>query len=537
MARRITGAAPPPRLLLLLAAVVAAAQWAPSAAAQTCGNIDALGPGRASGKGVKNDAPALAAMDSNPSVGLIYLPRGRYRISSSLSLRKPVLGEQGAVFQVEGGATLTLQSQPEYGLWRLFDVRAGGKVAFGIDTVRVFPEWFGAVGSGKVDDAPAIQAAFDTAASSGAAMLYLSNAKYGIGREVTFTNAANVMSEPDARFGGYSFKNVLPHLSGFADFCLRLFGADLGSFQLKTLANCGDAIRLEAQPPKEGDIGTVLDNTIWFDTITNSRNGIAYRAGEGCGGDACIFQGNQVLGSAITGCAASGQTAAMAFFFSAKPMPAWDSNQFNIATVTPCKTNTAYALLYADPRTETAREVVRIGSVGAVAPGATLFSGRHIVLQASINLREQQPDGAGALRGLASMVEFSGQTNPLLASTPIKAATRPRSKSLFNGGKSLLANYFTIRAVPELDWLPGESQTFYVYHQMATGELYNIKCDAPKLKSTGLPLVSCLQVRDNAGGGAKDEIQVTLINLTGQTMVAGSQQITFTMAVATLGSP
>lgn len=179
---------------------------------------------------------------------------------------------------------------------------------------------------------------------------------------------------------------------------------------LQTLANCGDAIRLEAQPPKEGDIGTVLDNTIWFDTITNSRNGewveaaarsggtpplpgptpclwrwrsgtrpalplarfdgrpclgawccagIAYRAGEGCGGDACIFQGNQVLGSAITGCAASGQTAAMAFFFSAKPMPAWDSNQFNIATVTPCKTNTAYALLYADPRTETAREVVR----------------------------------------------------------------------------------------------------------------------------------------------------------------------------------
>lgn len=44
-------------------------------------------------------------------------------------------------------------------------------------------------------------------------------------------------------------------------------------------------------------------------------------------------------------------------------------------------------------------------------------------------------------------------------------------------------------------------------------------------------------MRDNAGGGAKDEIQVTLINLTGQTMVAGSQQITFTMAVATLGSP
>jgi hypothetical protein len=33
--------------------------------------------------------------------------------------------------------------------------------------------------------------------------------------------------------GGYSFKNVLPHFSNFADWCVRLLGADLGSFQLK----------------------------------------------------------------------------------------------------------------------------------------------------------------------------------------------------------------------------------------------------------------------------------------------------------------
>lgn len=36
--------------------------------------------------------------------------------------------------------------------------------------------------------------------------------------------------------GGYTFKNVLPHLSGFSDFCFRLYGADLGSFQLKVCA-------------------------------------------------------------------------------------------------------------------------------------------------------------------------------------------------------------------------------------------------------------------------------------------------------------
>ena len=33
--------------------------------------------------------------------------------------------------------------------------------------------------------------------------------------------------------GGFAYKIVLPHLSGFSDFCVRLFGADLGSFQLQ----------------------------------------------------------------------------------------------------------------------------------------------------------------------------------------------------------------------------------------------------------------------------------------------------------------
>jgi hypothetical protein len=79
-------------------------------------------------------------------------------------------------------------------------VSAGGKVVFGYDTVRTFPEWWGAAGNGAANDAPAIQAAFDAAAASSAAMLYLSGKTYGLGNEVTFTNGANVMSEPSARF-------------------------------------------------------------------------------------------------------------------------------------------------------------------------------------------------------------------------------------------------------------------------------------------------------------------------------------------------
>jgi hypothetical protein len=62
--------------------------------------------------------------------------------------------------------------------------------------------------------------------------------------------------------------------------------------------------------------------------------------------------------------------------------------------------------------------------VGAVGAGASLFEGRHLVLSATINLREEQPAGAGQLKGLANLVELSGATTPRAGAAPIKAATR-----------------------------------------------------------------------------------------------------------------
>lgn len=92
------------------------------AATQTCGNIDALGAGRATGKGSANDASALQRMDADTSTGLIYLPPGRYRIASTLTLRKPLFAESGAVLVVDG-VTLTLLAQPEAPRVRLFEIR------------------------------------------------------------------------------------------------------------------------------------------------------------------------------------------------------------------------------------------------------------------------------------------------------------------------------------------------------------------------------------------------------------------------------
>ncbi len=62
--------------------------------------------------------------------------------------------------------------------------------------------------------------------------------------------------------------------------------------------------------------------------------------------------------------------------------------------------------------------------MGAVAPGAKLFSGKHLVLQSSVNLRAEQPDGAGGLRGLANLVEFTGATTPRAGAAPLNAAKK-----------------------------------------------------------------------------------------------------------------
>ncbi|PRW56862.1 Glucan 1,3-beta-glucosidase isoform A [Chlorella sorokiniana] len=507
------------------------------AALPACGALDSAAS-LSTGKGLVDDAPALAALDADSSTGLIYLRAGsRHLVASDLTLAKPLWGEAGASLLVLTNATLVIQAQPEHPLAQLFDVGDGGRVVFGSDTLRIFPEWFGAAGNGRTDDSRAVQLAADAAAASGAPMLYLQGV-YGLGSEVVFGPGASVVATPKARFisvggnpsgvtlsrGGFPFQMVLPHLSGFAGFCLRLLGADLASLHLQTLSGCGDAIRLELAVGPEGssDASTVLDNTIWFGNITDSQIGIAIRAGPGCVAEACVLQGNLVRGRSISGCGTARGLVAAIGWFGGSPTPAWDANQFDIGSITPCGRGKHYAMWHAAPNATTASEVLKVGS-------------------GSIHLQEAQPEGAGALRGLAALVDWSGQTTPLLGHKPILAATRPGSKAAFNGGRSLLGNFFTLRAVPDADWPPGGTAKFYVYHQAATGELCHIKCGAEQQPGSGLPLVACTQVRDNSalGGGAAvaDEIELTLINLSGSVIRRDSKSVVFRLAVATMGVP
>eukprot|EP00887_Chlorella_sp_A99_P001982 scaffold18.g1982.t1 len=545
-----------------LAAAVALLAAASVASGQTCGNIDAKFRG-ASGNGVTSDGPVFVTMDNEATTGIIYLTPGTYRIGSSITINTPIMGEDGSKFYVDSGVTLTITNQPEHPLTTFFD--GPGTVQFGEGCVRSFPEWF-KVGSGA-DDAPAIREAYAAAAATGNAMLYLTGT-YGIGSEIQFPAKATIMSEPTARFksvggngrgvtfitGGYAYKNVLPHLEGFSSFCMRMVGSDLGAFQLQTLTSCGDAIRFETV--LQGDKGTVLDNTVWFDKITNARNGIVFAADVSCEqtpGQLCVMQGNHVVGNTIEGGASSGDTRAIAFFYAGRVTPAWDSNQaplpqINIRTVTPHATNVKYAFMHCDPGSSieivSNRMVIKVANFGKL-PGPNsqgvgkMFTGAHNMLQATINLAAPLPEDGLNLAGQLNLIELTGQTTPLPGTDAIQTTNAANSKRLFNppSNKALVGNYFSFIFKPDSDWQPGEIRQTFAYHQLAIGALYQIKCNAPRQPSTGLPIA-----QDNSGvpaaaggSGVRYEIALWLINMSG-TIIPRGAAVPFTLAVATLGA-
>lgn len=108
----------------ILAALLAAAPRGSAALQPTsraCGTLESTLLAR--GQGLVDDAPSLAALDADPSTGLIHLSSGsRHLVASNLTLSKPLWGEAGARLLVRRNATLAIEAQPEHPLVQLFDV-------------------------------------------------------------------------------------------------------------------------------------------------------------------------------------------------------------------------------------------------------------------------------------------------------------------------------------------------------------------------------------------------------------------------------
>jgi hypothetical protein len=92
----------------------------------------------------------------------LHLTRGTYSITSNLTIPTNINlhPEQGAIFQIATGITLTVNGDLQAGLYQVFSCSGTGKVVFGSGAVKeVHPEWWGADAGGVADSTAALQAA------------------------------------------------------------------------------------------------------------------------------------------------------------------------------------------------------------------------------------------------------------------------------------------------------------------------------------------------------------------------------------------
>lgn len=130
----------------------------------------------AAGDGIKDDWPAFVGGDDSDE---IRVTPGTYRIGSSLEIHAAMRMEPGAVIRPASGVTVTISGPFEAGAYRVFDLSAGGLVAFGKGAVeRIMPQWWGARGDGVTDDTAAIEAARDAALALGMNTLHFPAGTY-----------------------------------------------------------------------------------------------------------------------------------------------------------------------------------------------------------------------------------------------------------------------------------------------------------------------------------------------------------------------
>ena len=113
--------------------------------------------------------------------------------------------EEGAVFDINQSGTdptdVVINGDLDAGLYQIFDVDANSSISFGDGKVKMaYPQWWGALGDGDNDDAPAIQLAIDTCEVS-KTNLHFPEGAYMIDTNISTTQA-----------GGFSITGV-PHVS------------------------------------------------------------------------------------------------------------------------------------------------------------------------------------------------------------------------------------------------------------------------------------------------------------------------------------
>lgn len=141
----------------------------------------------AAGDGTTDDRQAF--VDSDKAGDNNYVPEGTYLIGSDLTLTHQVTFQEGAFLKPSSGATITLNGAVVAGLWKIFDLSAGGSIVLN-NVSGVQARWFGARPSatGAVNSA-AINAAILCAKASQNADLLLGPGTLEISASLNYAGA------------------------------------------------------------------------------------------------------------------------------------------------------------------------------------------------------------------------------------------------------------------------------------------------------------------------------------------------------------
>lgn len=186
----------------------------------------------------------------------IIVPAGRFLTGDiTIPEQATLIFRSGAELVVREDAVLTINGTIDANIEQIFS--GEGSVAGAPKNLQVYPQWFGAVGDGEHNDAPAIQKAADLAASSLGSTLFIPDGEYLFLEDLNFRS--NITSqgllikeieidEDRTRFSNFTFvpthypKNN-PHINFVADHeeveleAEPFLGVQEGAFQLPAYQN------------------------------------------------------------------------------------------------------------------------------------------------------------------------------------------------------------------------------------------------------------------------------------------------------------
>lgn len=128
----------------------------------------------------------------------LHFPAGNYRFRAPASVPAEItlVLDQGAVLAPDTERTLTLDGPITAGPHQVFGGK--GKVTGGFATSPVLPQWWGAVGDGKHDDAPAFNAALQLSLTAGAVAIQVPRGDYRIAGRLRIYRNTHLRFDPGA---------------------------------------------------------------------------------------------------------------------------------------------------------------------------------------------------------------------------------------------------------------------------------------------------------------------------------------------------